>query len=862
VVSAAGEDDLGFEDVHRALLAWPAPLAAPTEISSVALRLLQAARTAVEDAAGVGVPDLAVLVRHLLRAEAERTGASKWLPVPRERPWPQRAEWAAYGMSSIDATEAQHVFADPWLPNWLTGDGADPATHALRGEHRSPIGDPELEPADPFLTHATGLRHYRSAGQRETIRAVLTTPPNATIVGNLPTGSGKSLAGYVQALIARNPGTTVVVIPTTSLAIDQERAFRELVAQHGQGARFPGRLSYYGELAESSRAEIRRKLADGTQGILFTSPESLITSLSSALYAAAGRGLLRTLVIDEAHIVSQWGAEFRPAFQALAGVRNDLLTTAAAAGAHFRTVLLSATLTSESIFTLQRLFGHPGPTELISAVTLRDEPGYWVAASSDAETRAARVLDSIRHLPRPLILYTTKVADAKQWRDRLLDAGFRRVMLVAGETSANERAEAIRRLRDGSLDLVVATSAFGLGVDQPDVRAVVHACLPETIDRFYQEVGRGGRDGRPSVSMLLSAPSDARIADGLAHTKLISLDRGFERWSEMQTHGSAIGDGRIKLPLDVSPPDLFGDSGENRAWNLRTLLLMSRGGLLSLEATAPPRRAETESEEAWEARAPEAFDSYAAHVVVRLNEGGLAHREVWDGPVGPARNAARAADGRARGRMDEALRPRTQLCRLFTSTYTVEGPIPGIADAQLPIRVGCSCGGCPGCRARGLPARSYPAPPPRPAVTTDQTWHPAFEPWFAGEEVLVATYRIAEDWTDNVIRGLERLTRRGMWCLLAPEEITEQDAVRQLHRHAVGDAIFQLQRWNSLWPPVLPTALVIGPDESVLTDYLRPVGPRRVLIVSDDARDPRHPTGAIREYHQPVTAVRDLIERL
>ena len=816
--------DLGFGAVHAALLAWPGQLQAPANLSSIAQRLLDAAATAAAEPAQVGTPDLAILLRHVLRAEAERTGANKWLPVPSQRPWPQSTDWAAYAMSSIAAPEAQHAFADPWLPEWLDTGGEDPALDALYGEHRPPIGEPELVPADPFLTAATGLLHYRSAGQQETIRAVLATPPSSTIIGNLPTGSGKSLAGYVQALVGHAGGTTVVVVPTTSLAIDQERAFRELTHGHAQHARFPGRLSYYGELPEASRAEIRRQLADGSQGILFTSPEGLISSLSSALYTAARRGLLRTLVIDEAHVVSQWGAEFRPAFQALAGVRNDLLDTAREAETSFRTILLSATLTGESIFTLQRLFGLPGPTELISAVALRHEPSYWVAESPDAATRERWVLDALRHLPRPLILYTTKVDDAKGWRNQLLAEGFRRVMLVAGETRADERAEAIRRLRDGSLDVVVATSAFGLGVDQPDVRAVIHACLPETIDRFYQEVGRGGRDGRPSVSMLLSAPSDHQIADRLAETKLISLDRGFERWGEMRTHGEAIGAGRVRLPLSVCPPDLLGDSDENRAWNMRTLLLMSRAGLVTVEAGAPPRRGEDESGEEWEARAEQAFAEYASHAIVSINHGALADAAVWAAAVEPARNAARQADRQARGRMDDALDPETEICRLFTRTYTVVGPIPGISDAQLPVAVGCSCGGCPGCRARGLPARRYPAARPHPAVSSDQAWHPSFQPWFAGQPVLVATYRASQEWPGAVIRALERLTRRGLWCLLAPEHVLGSEPVQQLHRHAVGGAIFNLRSWNSLWAPALPTALVFAPGDPVSADQLRPAG--------------------------------------
>src|SRR5205085_7370000 len=117
--------------------------------------------------------------------------------------------------------------------------------------------------------------HYRSVGQREAVRAVIATPPTATIIGNLPTGSGKSLVAYVPTLLSDAPGTTLVVIPTTSLALDQERAFREWVMERSDRDRFPRECAYHGELDEGTRTLIKRRVADGTQSIGFTSPERL-----------------------------------------------------------------------------------------------------------------------------------------------------------------------------------------------------------------------------------------------------------------------------------------------------------------------------------------------------------------------------------------------------------------------------------------------------------------------------------------------------------------------------------------------------------------------------------------------------------
>ena len=848
-----------FALVAAALRAWPTIPTVPEDCSTPVARLLDAARTASERPYDVGAPDLAVLLRHVLRADAEMTQSSNGLKLPDGEPWPNDAELIEHGLR---ATADRVVFAGAWLPTWLDA-SIDPAAAAFRGSHAEPLGGIAAVPADPFLVRAAGVDCYRSTGQREAIRAVLATPPAATVIGNLPTGTGKSLVAYVPALMADQPGTTLVVVPTTSLAIDQERAFLERVAGLPDHQRFPRELAYHGELTESSRAAIKDRVAKGTQGIVFTSPESLTQSLSSAAYAAAERGYLTSFVIDEAHIVSQWGAEFRTAFQSLAGVRADLLRVASLAGSPFRTILLSATLTEESLFTLQNLFGRPGPTEFMSSVALRDEPSYWVAQTEHEDDRVALVEDAVRHLPRPLVLYTTKPADAQAWHDRLREQGFRRLMFVSGPTDVAGRKEAIRRLRAGSLDLVVGTSAFGLGVDQPDLRAVVHACIPETIDRYYQEVGRGGRDGKPSVSVLITAPQDRVVADRLSTQTLIGLEKGFERWSGLQSRAQILDGNRLRVPLWLAPPRLpKGDTPKTRAWNMRTLLLMDRGGLIKLEAMPPPRREPDETEEEWEARAPDAFEEYAAHAVLSVVEGNLADPTVWEQAVGGARGATMESDRLARKRMDDALAPGARLCTLFSETYRIDRPLPGIPPGQIPVPVAASCGGCPGCRAAGLSPRRFVPSTPRPATSLDRVWAPSIRQWFGGQRALVVSYEPTESWHDVVTQLCERFARLGLWCIAGPGDVVGSPKVEALYQLAPHRAVFVLDAWDRLRAPNLPTVLVFEPDAEVPTQALSDTGPARIVIASSMAADPRHVSATIREYHSAVTTAQDVLERM
>lgn len=687
--------------------------AADTFTVPIHRRLARALATGDTESAP-GKADLVALVAHVLRREEARSrGQAVWLRVPAARvswgavrAWPDVHSWRAANLGVREEEGRYKLTPRHWIPAWLPSNGATELLDPLMLEEQRRTYTEVA--GDPFL-RAIGRSRYRCDAQREAIRAILSVPDGATVVVNLPTGAGKSLCAQLPSLLRSDRGgVSVVVVPTTALALDQERAVRQWV---------PHDTAYIGGTSaaeQERRRAIRARVRDGSQRILFTSPEGLLQSLRPALYDATRRGLVRYLVVDEAHMVEQWGDEFRSAFQEVSGLRKDLRSCVPVDARPFTTVLLTATLTESALDTLETLFGDPGPLALVSAAQLRPEPSYWAVKADDAEQQADIVLEAIHHLPRPLLLYLTQPADANAWRHRLRDAGYHRVDVVTGATPNDERGAVIRRWRDAATDIVVATSAFGLGVDQSEVRAVVHATLPENVDRFYQEVGRGGRDGAACASLVVYTPEDVRRAESMNRKTIIGIERGRERWMQMFERREELEHGRVRVPIDVQPSlrpgDIDMDNDLNRAWNVRTLTLMSRAHLLDLDAEPPPapNAGSAEPETASCTTHGGAQTEHQRYRVVSLRHHGTTTTQVWEREVEPVRRRAHEADRRSHELMLELLRGTRCVSEILAEAYTIpartgEQPRPGVT-------VGHACGGCARCRAEGRTAWADPLP--------------------------------------------------------------------------------------------------------------------------------------------------------
>ncbi len=531
---------------------------------------------------------------------------------------------------------------------------------------------------DAALVRWTSHACYQSAGQAEAVRAIAAAPERAVVLVSMPTGGGKSLCVQVPALqrAARRgrQGTAVVIVPTFALALDQRRAAQELRPWAGAGASLlEGEvLALTGAVSAARRAEAFARLASGELRLVFMSPEMALGSAREPLLKAARAGVMTLFAVDEAHLITTWGAKFRPEIQRLARFRSELVDE----DPQLVTVLLSATVTPEGEELLRSLYCGEGDSfRHVDARALRAEHDYFVMHVRTAEDRAELVCRLAPVMPLPAIVYTTLVADAEELGARLRAGGWQSVRVFTGKTPDNERQEIIDAWRADELDIVVATSAFGLGVDKPDVRTVVHVTLPESIDRFYQEVGRGGRDGASCLSLVVRTEGDMAVAQKNALANLLTPELIAERWCSMldTSEDSATSDGRLVYLGNVTERvslQATRSGRTNAEWNAGALLLMERAGLIQIAAM-------DESPEWWRVELQRGADELRSQAWVAA-------------AVREKREVEQQANRRALQSVSEGLSADSQRCTLEVVAETY----------GLPR--GPACGRCPSCRGAAV----------------------------------------------------------------------------------------------------------------------------------------------------------------
>jgi ATP-dependent DNA helicase RecQ len=826
---------LSFDALQQALAAWPnGQLPSTVGDDGVVDRIVQTLGT-VEGSGGLLTADLLPLIRQYLLRETARRQQSVSLRVPSAPPWPGSSDWRNHGVTALSLNDKSFLLtALPWHPDWLgAGDGGvfgDSAVErVVRANAQCDI--------DPFIGDATGHQHYSSPGQREAVRAAFLMPPRHTLMVNLPTGSGKSLVGYAPALVNRQDGAlTLFVVPTIALALDQERQLARYFKTGPYGNK-PWPLAWHSGLPAEERSQVRSRLLDGTQRILLTSPEALVTSLLSTVIEAGRAGMLRYLVVDEAHLVTQWGDDFRPGFQALAGVRNALLRLDPASP--LRTLLLSATFTQETVEVLANLFGPPERVHMVSAVNLRPEPQYWVHGVPVGESRDDRVLEALRHAPRPFILYVTRRDEADRWLGTLRTrAQLRRVDCFHGSTPTATRQSILERWSTNKLDGVVATSAFGVGVDKADIRTVIHATVPETLDRFYQEVGRGGRDGRSSASLLVHTPSDWSLPERLAKPKIISDELGLNRWKALYASRSGTdATGLFGVDINAIPEHQKGGNDYNVSWNMRTLLLMCRAGLIELDVTANDSRTE-------EGDAPSALAAMSSIRIRVLNHGHLLPA-VWEAAIQPCREATYRSGSNSLGLLREMLLRNREVSSTLADLYR-------LSTVRWPVEVTRVCGGCTADRFSGANV-DYHAPVAAPIGSVQQLDHSTLQkrfPWLETSPAFVY-------YDETVSEGEQS---RGMitfctWLIAecgfreigfsGSNPLAKTPDFRKLYR-ASSDGVVIFRSVDMLdQEPYSPLGRITFLDPASAQHYLSRVRvlqrPHHVIILPKSTKDPENP---------------------
>ena len=661
-----------FPALQQVCAGWPAvPLPEGVASNGTLNRLRQVLRKMLEGHADC-MADIMPLIRQALLLRGRDARVS--LRVPLAPSWPSAGQWLEAGFEAWETRGAVQLSTSAPRLSWLSL-GADLFDDAF---FEVPTPAIPKVPMDPFLARASQLEQYLNAGQREALRAMFQLPAGMTLLANLPTGSGKSLLGQAAALVDGGLGKmTIVIVPTVALAMDQTRRMAEMLRNVDPSGDHT-RLAYYGGVSAEDKSAIRRAIVEGAQRILFASPESVTGSLRGALEKAARSGYVRTVVVDEAHLVVGWGDGFRPAFQLLPALIQTMrkLSTHQAV----RVVLASATLTATTAKVLQHLFGPPHNTYMVAAVHLRAEPRYWLHEVASMTEQRARILEAVHTAPRPFILYVTERGQAERWQRELNAYGYRRLGIFHGGTKDEERARVLTAWNENELDGVVATSAFGLGVDKNDVRAVIHATLPESLDRFYQEVGRGGRDGKACASLLVFEPGDLPIAAGISSPTFISNENGLERWvlllssGRPDPHDAAL----YWLDLRLRPPHLKQNSKANLGWNLRTLTLMARAGLIELVAIDS---GEPGGDVA-------SVVEQVQRAAVRILNPGHRHATVFNPALDGARFQAFGSSGRGLELMLAAARGQVEISAVLSDIYSLH--LPGAA-----VSVEAECSGCP-----------------------------------------------------------------------------------------------------------------------------------------------------------------------
>ncbi|MEZ2348323.1 ATP-dependent DNA helicase RecQ [Terriglobus sp. RCC_193] len=328
-----------------------------------------------------------------------------------------------------------------------------------------------------------GIAKFRSA-QRETLEAVM---HGRSVLAIMPTGAGKSLTYQLPALFL--PHTVVVVSPLIALMQDQQLK--------AEGADIDVR-KIDSTLTKTQKEEAEAALQAGIPKLLYVTPERLENREFLAELKHAGVSLF---VVDEAHTIAQWGHDFRPAYLGLRYAREALGNPPVLA--------LTATATEDVIHEILEQL-NAKDAQVINAGSERTNLFLAVHPTVNNDAKLTRLMQMLSNTDDTGIVYTASVRSANELYERFKESGIASGK-YHGKMTARERERAQAEFMNDTCRVMVATKAFGLGIDKPNIRFVFHYEFPDSLESYYQEAGRAGRDGDAARAVLLYRLEDRRI---------------------------------------------------------------------------------------------------------------------------------------------------------------------------------------------------------------------------------------------------------------------------------------------------------------------------------------------------------------
>ncbi len=349
-------------------------------------------------------------------------------------------------------------------------------------------------PLEKHLQQFFGYHSFRE-GQKEIIEDLL---KGEDVLGILPTGTGKSMCYQLPSLLLE--GTVIVVSPLISLMVDQVKQLKQ------QGYKRVTALNSF--LDFQQKKEVMERLH--SYKLIYCSPEMLQNpQVLSKLEEQVDVSLF---VIDEAHCISQWGHEFRPDYLKLEHVLHRLGKP--------RVLALSATAPLVVQQDIMEQIGRPDMKKHIYAMD-RENIAFAIEHVESMQEKLNRMKEVLAKGHVPAMIYFT----SRQWTEKAAyelshELKHLRVAFYHGGMEQTDRLLVQQQFMNNQLDIICCTSAFGMGVNKPDIRLIIHAHIPSQVESFLQEIGRAGRDGKQSVSLTLYAPGDGEIPKKLFESEL------------------------------------------------------------------------------------------------------------------------------------------------------------------------------------------------------------------------------------------------------------------------------------------------------------------------------------------------------